>query len=438
MQSMLRALAGGVIAFYVLPGSLAPTASSQVLTLDAEPVIAISPDKKAALDAFAARTVRSGQVGNMTYGLWQRGALVQSGAYGPVQKGGDTSVSPDTIYQIYSMTKPVTALGMLILHERGYFDLDDPITAVLPEFEGIEVVADYDEDGRIFTYRPPGPPTFRQLLSHTAGFAYQSENRSLIDQKYIALGVATAPDGDALVSRMARVPLMRTPGAEWHYSFASDLQGVIIERLTGESLHEFLKREIFDRLNMQDTGFFVVKEDQHRVSSIATFSQGRLVHEPAGDLSRAAQRETYFEGGHGLVSTLADYHRFLDMLRRKGRVGGVQIVSPDSVDLMTHNAIRYQGEPAPQRGYGRGSGLGYGFGVSIVERPSIAGLSAPEGTYYWYGALGSWFWVDPKNEIVFVGMIQTRAPIGPDMLAASMEAVYGPVPGAGSSGVSPP
>lgn len=396
----------------------------------------ISASEIAALDRFANRQVRTGQVGNITYGLWQRGVLVQSGAYGPVQPGAATSVSPDTIYQIYSMTKPVTAVGMLILHERGYFDLDDPITTVLPEFEEIEVVADYDEAGRLYTYLPPNPPTFRQLLSHTAGFAYQSKDRSPVDRKYIELGVANAPDGDVLVSRVASVPLMRTPGSEWHYSIASDLQGVIIERLTGESLDAFLKREIFDRLNMKDTGFFVPDGDEARISSIATSMQGRLVHEQAESLTRKAQEETYFEGGHGLVSTLADYHRFLEMLRRNGRVGASHIISPESVALMTRNAIQYQGEPSPQRGYGRQSGLGYGFGVSIVEAPGIAGLSAPKGSYYWYGALGSWFWVDPENEIVFVGMIQTRAPVGPDMLAASMDAIYGPARGTnGASGV---
>lgn len=335
------------------------------------------------------------------------------------------------------MTKPVTAVGMLILHERGYFELDDPITTVLPEFESIEVVADYDEDGRLYTYLPPHASTFRDLLSHTAGFAYQSKTRSPVDDKYIELDVANAPSGDALVSRIASVPLMRTPGPEWHYSFASDLQGVIIERLTGESLHAFLKREIFDRLNMQDTGFFVPAGDEHRISSIATPSPHGLVHEPAEDLSRATQEETYFEGGHGLVSTLADYHRFLEMLRREGRVGASQIIRPESVVTMTHNTLRYRGQPTSQRGYGRQAGLGYGFGVSIVEQPGIAGLSAPKGTYYWYGALGSWFWVDPKNEIIFIGMIQTRSPVGPDMLAASMEAVYGPAPGTiGTNGIS--
>lgn len=393
---------------------------------DIHKVANVEPARLTALDNFARAQVRDGHIGNISYGLWQRGELLQSGSFGAVGQEASSHVDEDTIYQIYSMTKPVTTVGMLILYERGYFDLDDPITTVLPEFTGIEVLADYDEQGQLFTYRPPRAPTYRQLLSHTAGFAYQSKDRSQIDREYIRMNVANSSNGDELVSRIASVPLMREPGAEWHYSIASDLQGVIIERLTGETLHDFLKRELFDRLAMHDTGFFVSDGQMPRVSSIATPDQDALIYEPSGNLTKAAQEQIYFEGGHGLVSTLADYHRFLEVLRRGGRAGPIKILTRDSVELMTQNAIRYRGEPGLQRGYGSQSGLGYGFGVSIVENPEIARLNAPKGTYYWYGALGTWFWVDPQNEIVFVGMIQTRAPVGPDMVEASMRAVYGP------------
>lgn len=427
MLLLLRASRLSALAAIAVIGHLPQGSSAQTFSPDPGPAIEVNQSQLSALDRFARGQVRDGQVGNISYGLWQRGALLQSGSYGPVQPQGTSQASDETIYQIYSMTKPVTAVGMLILYERGYFDIDDPITTVLPEFSDIEVGADYEEDGQLFTYLPPNAPTFRQLLSHTAGFAYQSKDRSEVDRRYIALDVANAPTGDALVSRVASVPLMRTPGSEWHYSLASDLQGVVIERLTGETLQTFLKREVFDRLAMHDTGFFVPDEHQSRVSSIATLEHGKLTHERPEDLSQSIQEEKYFEGGHGLVSTVADYHRFLEMLRRGGRTGPIQILRPESVELMTANAIQYKGTAAPQRGYGSQSGLGYGFGVSVVENPEVAGLSAPKGTHYWYGALGTWFWVDPLNEIVFVGMIQTRAPVGPDMLAATMERVYGPI-----------
>jgi len=385
----------------------------------------VSDQRLADLDRFARAQIKSGQFGNIAYGLWQGGELLLSGFHGPIQPHGAESVSANTIYRIYSMTKPVTAAGLMILHERGHFELDDPITTVLPEFTDIEVVADYDENDRLFTYRPPSAPTFRQLLSHSAGFAYQSADRSPIDRKYIAMRAVEAPTGDEFVARIASVPLMRTPGSEWHYSFASDLQGVIIERLTGESLHAFLKREIFDRLAMQDTGFFVDDSNIDRISAVSRQGTGTLVYDPIDNLSEAHQSQTFYEGGHGLMSTLEDYHRFLELLRRGGRSGAVEILSPESVEALTTNAIHYQGTPAPQRGYGTQAGLGYGFGVSIIENSQVAGLSAPKGTYYWYGAMGTWFWVDPKNEIVFVGMIQTHDPIAPDMIAATMARVYG-------------
>ena len=403
---------------------LAATLLQSLPSASADPVL-VTQKRLAELDTFAQSQVQSGQFGNMAYGLWQGDTLLQSGFHGPITDVETQTVSEDTIYQIYSMTKPVTAVGMMILHERGYFDLDDPITAVLPEFENIKVAADYDENDRLFTYRPPNPPTFRQLLSHTAGLACQSADRSAVDRRYIEMHIADSPSGDELVARVSSIPLMRTPGSEWHYSIASDLQGVIIERLTGETLHDFLKREVFDPLGMQDTGFFVDNYKAARVSAVTSQGASGLVSEPATDLSQAHQSLTYFEGGHGLMSTMKDYRQFLKMLLHDGCAGDTQILQPESIAVLTTNAIRYKGQPAPQRGYGTQAGLGYGFGVSIVENPEVAGMSAPTGTYYWYGALGSWFWVDPVNGISFIGMIQTREPVAPDMIAATMAHVYG-------------
>ena len=404
---------------------LAHSATAQSNSSDATIGFDLRSDYESALAVFAQSQVANQQIASISYGLWQRGALLQHGFLGPIRANSSTEVTENTFYQIYSMTKPITTAGMMILYERGYFDLDAPISMVLPEFAGIEVVADYDADGTLYTYRPPSDPTFRQLLSHTAGFAYQNKNRSIVDRKYIELDILNAPSGDALVSRVASVPLMNEPNSEWHYSVASDLQGVIIERLTGESLQAFLEREIFDRLSMQDTSFFVPNDQSSRISMIATPVDGVLKFEPPEDLSETAQQKTYYEGGHGLVSTLADYHRFLEMLRRGGSSGPIKILSPASVSLITSNAIRYKGQPVPQRAHGRQSGLGFGYGVSIIKDPEVANLTAPKGTYYWYGALGSWFWVDPQNDIVFVGMVQTRAPIAPELLASSMNAVYG-------------
>lgn len=403
---------------------VAIAARSMAVADSSVPASAISPDRLADLEDYMISFVSGDRVGTLSYGVWQRGELIGSGFYGSTQAPGSRDVDENTFYQIYSMTKPVTAVGMMILHERGYFDLDDPITTVLPEFEGVEVVADYDDTGNLYTYLPPGPPTFRHLLSHTAGFAYQSADRGPIDRRYLELNITQAQTGDALVERIASVPLMRQPGAEWHYSFASDLQGVVIERLTGDSLHVFLKREIFDRLNMRDTGFYVPDDKTHRVSITSRTSSDGLIYEAPDDLSEHAQSRTYFEGGHGLISTLADYHRFLECLRRGGRTGAVQILTPDSVDLVTSNAIRYRGAPAPQRMQGRQAGLGYGYGVSVIIDPILAEMGAPIGTYYWYGALGSWFWVDPVNEVVVVGMVQTRSPVAPEIISGSMTKLY--------------
>ncbi len=383
-----------------------------------------SPKTLHQLDELMQSYLQSEQVAHISFAIWQHGALKKSGYFGARGSPDEASVSEATIHRIYSMTKPVTAVALLILMERGYFHLDDPISDVLPELAGLEVIADYGQTGEWYTYRSVHQATFRDLLSHTAGFAYDRLNQTPLGAKYHALEITLSPDGDTLVSRLSELPLMRAPGAEWNYSIASDLQGIIIERLTGEPLDQFLEREIFARLHMQDTGFYLPPHKLDRVSAVSERSQGGLHQNPESDLSEAAQRRTYFEGGHGLVSTIADYHRFLEMLRRGGRAGPIRILEPETVALLCTNRLLYRGAPAPRRGYGRSSGLGFGFGVGTIESPQRARLAAPAGTYYWHVTLGTWFWVDPDNDIIFIGMAQSHSPVTPDGMKASMEIVY--------------
>ena len=207
---------------------------------------------------------------------------------------------------------------------------------------------------------------------------------------------------------------------------ASDLQGAIIERITGQRLGDFLQAELFTPLGMQDTRFYVPADKSERLSGITRRDDTGLISVPGEDYRRAAEDKTYHEGGHGLYSTQSDYFRFLEFLQNDGRSAAAPLLSPETLALFRTNAIKFRQQPARQSGRGGGAGLGFGFGVATIEDPIVARLRAPKGTYFWHGALGTWFWIDPVNEIIFVGMIQSATPIEPNLLKASMLAVYGP------------
>ena len=388
------------------------------IVLDNETLVSLDTEMQSLVDTH--------QVANASYGLWQDGELIAEGYFGPVSNHNPTPVSDTTIHRIYSMTKPVTAIGMLILMERGAFSLDDPITKLLPEFKDIEVLADYDADGRTYTYRPPASPTIRQLLSHTAGFAYGNHTDSFLDRRMLEMKIMNAATSSDLIAHLSTLPYARAPGAEWKYSIASDLQGALIERITGESLDAFLSRELFEPLGMKDTGFYVDGGQLHRVSDVTHQTSKGLSYDSLKPATLEAQSETFFEGGAGLFSTQSDYGRFLHFLLNDGRVQERQILSPETLKAFRTNAVRYRGRPSPVSGSGKWAGLGFGFGVGTIENPFISDMGAPRGSYYWRGALGTWFWVDPENDIFFIAMLQSSSGLEDDMLRKSMRLVYGP------------
>ncbi len=404
--------------FVWAPASGAPAAKADKYLIGEDAVLELHRT----LEAY----VTTDQVANMGFSVWQDGVRVTEGYYGPVSPTHPETVSDTSLYRIRSMTKPVTAIGLLILMERGHFKLSDPITDFLPEFKPTETLGDYDADGTLFTYRAPYPPTMAQLLSHTAGLGYWRDSGGPVDQMLFDSGISTSVTIEDLVEQAARVPYKKMPGAEWQYSMASDLQGAIIERISGQRLGDFLQAELFTPLGMIDTSFYVPAHASERLSGITVPGRSGLTYVPGEDWRKVAEDKVYHEGGHGLYSTQSDYFRFLEFLQNDGRSAVGPLLTPETLALFRTNAIRFRQQPARQSGRGGGAGLGFGFGVATVEDPIAAGMRAPQDTYFWYGALGTWFWIDPVNEIIFIGMIQSQAPIEPNLIKASMLAVYGP------------
>ena len=333
----------------------------------------------------------------------RRGEVVHRATLGLKTLATREPLAEDTIYAIYSMTKPVTAAAMMLLHEEARWSPDDPISRHLPEFAGL-----VGPGGASLSH----PPTVGELMTHTAGFGYGigAGPHDETDAAYIAAKVWSAADLAEFSGRVASIPLAYQPGAAWRYSLAMDLQGAIIERLTGETLPDFMRRRLFAPLGMADTDFFVPPDKLPRLAT--------LYHMYGVDRLTALENSSWVRdprsippipsGGGGLYSTITDYARFARMLLNQGELDGVRVLSPASVALMMTNHLS---DAILNRGVVAGfqliaPGRGYGFNGAVFHDPALAGSPVGPGTYQWDGASGVWFWVDPVNEIVFVGMIQ--------------------------------
>ncbi|RZJ02087.1 MAG: class A beta-lactamase-related serine hydrolase [Brevundimonas sp.] len=384
-----------------------------------------------ALDAWMADMVEAGQVAGVSTLLMRHGQVVDFRTRGKARLGDAAPLDRDAIFRIYSMTKPVTGVALMILFEEGRWRLDDPITRFIPEFSDLKVHAGVDSDGAIIVEDMVRPPTMRELMSHTAGFGYGLFDVHPVERAYREQAVMQAESLDDLVRRAARIPLMFQPGTEWFYSIATDLQGAIVERLSGQAFGAFLRDRIFDALGMVDTGFQTRPDNVHRLTAIYSddgagglMAATRAFDMPLNDFTRAPKFEG---GGGGLVSTAMDYARFCQMILNRGELCGVRILAPGSVDLMARNAIpdAVLAEFNPLRLLPFNPAFGFGLDFAVVIDPAALGLVEGRGTLSWGGGGGTWFWIDPENDLIFVGLIQRLAdPVGNAFRAQARALVY--------------
>lgn len=367
------------------------------------------------MDAWMAGMVAAGQVAGATTLLMRHGQVADFRTFGKARLGDDAPLARDAIFRIYSMTKPVTGVALMILFEEGRWTLDDPITRFLPELSDLKVYAGTDADGAMTVEDAVRPPTMRELMSHTAGFGYGLFDFHPVERACRAGGVLAAQSMDDLVARVSRVPLMFQPGTEWFYSIATDLQGVIVERISGQSFGSFLQERIFGPLGMVDTGFHTRPDNAHRLAAIYRGEGAGGLKEattafdmPINDFTRAPPLEG---GGGGLVSTALDYARFCQMILNKGQLDGVRVLKVSSVELMATNMIpdAVLATANPFRLLPFSPAFGFGLDLAIVLDPQALGVSEGRGTLSWGGGGGTWFWIDPENDIVFVGLIQRLA-----------------------------
>ena len=340
--------------------------------------------------------------------LARHGKVVDYRTYGARDLASNAPMTKDLIFRDYSMTKPVTGVAMMILYEEGRWLPTDPISKYIPEFAGLKVFKGVDAGGKMILADPEHAPTMMELMTHSAGFSYGS-GHSVVDAMYQEKKLNESANLQEMISKLATIPLNYEPGKGWTYSVSMDIEGYIVEKLSGETLPDFMREHIFEPLGMKDAGFFVPQEKWSRFATNYRVSdQGQLVL--AGDTNERdyAKQPSRPSGGGGMVSTAEDYFRFAQMLGNGGELGDKRILAPASVKLMGSNhlpANLLTGE------FGIGQhvmrpGFGYGFNCAVIYDPLEAGSPVGKGTFFWDGAAGTWFWVDPENDVVFVGMIQ--------------------------------
>ncbi|HEY3799688.1 MAG TPA: serine hydrolase domain-containing protein [Caulobacteraceae bacterium] len=350
--------------------------------------------------------VDEGRLAGVVTLIARHGQVVNLDAYGKQDISLPAPVTADSIFRIASMTKPITGAAMMMLWEEGKWKLDDPVSKHIPEFEGLKVKR---KDGD--PVAQASPMTMAQLMSHSAGFGRAGEYGE------VNLRAGNLQD---MIDKLAGVPLSFQPGKDWRYGPSVDIQGYVIEKLSGQTLDVFFAERLFKSLGMVDTGFCIDASKGDRMVRIHRYDEGgKLI--PAGERNAFnTSPPKFLAGGGGLSSTIGDYWRFAQMILNEGEFEGRRYLKADTVKLMHTNVL----EPgvnvtlySPET-----RGLGFGMDFAIVQDPAAAKTSQGIESFYWGGAFGTWFWIDPLNEMIVIGMIQNTGGSTPDGAPAVREA----------------
>ena len=339
----------------------------------------------------------------------RHGKVVQHKAYGVQSLETQAPMKTDTIARIYSMTKPVAGVAMMMLYEDGKWQPSDPIAKHIPEFANLKVYAG-EKDGMPIFEAPAHPPTMGELMSHTAGFTYGLFGNTPVDMMYRANNPLEATSLQGMIDRLATLPLLYQPGTRWVYSVSVDIQGYLVQKLSGRTFPEFLRTRMFEPLGMIDTGFLVPVEKLPRVATTYSYDKAKagLVGEPLDP--NISKMPGLPSGGGGLYSTAGDYFRFAQMLLNGGEFNGTRLLKKATVDMMRTNVLSEQvlnsNSGIGQARFSPAQGFGYDF--AVVLDPDAAKRQVGKNSYWWWGIGGTWFWIDPTNDLLAIGIIQRR------------------------------
>ena len=356
--------------------------------------------------------VDSGKLPGYLVVVSRRGQPAYLHRYGLRDVEAQAPLKEDTIFRIYSMSKPITSVAAMSLYERGVFQLDNPVSAFIPELKGLEVFQAGDRD-HYRTVPAEREMTIRDLLTHTSGLTYGFMNIHPVDAMYRARGVEGSRSKGTLkgmVEKLGELPLLFSPGTRWSYSVATDVLGYLVEVLSGMTLDAYLAEHIFAPLGMTDTSFFVPPDKVPRFSANYDYHEGgiRLADSPMD--SPYCRQASFLSGGGGLVSTASDYLRFTHMLRNKGVLNDERILGRKTVEFMTINHLPNNNDLGSmgQKVFSEMpfDGIGFGLGFSVVLDPAKGNIIGSPGEYAWGGAASTAFWIDPVEDLSVIFLTQ--------------------------------
>ena len=392
----------------------AMTTSHAGPAVDVQPAaVGFDPQRLARIDTHFRRYVDDGRLPGWSLLLSRHGQVAHVARYGRRDLEADLPVELDTLFRIYSMTKPITSVAAMMLYERGAFELTDPVSRYLPAFAAPQVF-DGGSDLRPVTVPATEPVRIWHLLTHTAGLTYGFHRAHPVDAMYRAAGYdwGAPPEVDlaGAVDAWAGMPLLFQPGAEWNYSVATDVLGRLVEVVSGRTLDRFFAEEILGPLGMHDTTFRVPESQRQRLAALYVPGPGTGLAARHDVLGAGVLDPTLLSGGGGLVSTLGDYHRFTQFLRAGGRLSDVRLLGSRTLAYMATNHLPGGADLAT---FGRPlfaespfDGVGFGLGFSVGLDPVATRNLGSQGDFGWGGAASTAFWIDPVDDITAVFMTQ--------------------------------
>lgn len=385
--------------------------------------VGLSTDRLARIDTAVNKYITPDKIAGTVTLLARRGEIVQHNAYGLADRENDRTMTTDTIFRIYSMTKPITCAALMLLYEQGHFQLADPVFKYIPAFADLKVYVSGKGD-EMKTEALKTPVTIRHLLTHTAGLTYHFLEYGRVEEMFreAEFGLGKNVSLEQFVDGILQVPLAFQPGTRWRYSFAHDVVARLVEIISGQNFAQFLQENIFEPLEMEDTGFYVPEEKLERFAAMygsvnveqntttattwfgmAMMGANNLLASPHDSLESKPHRA--FRGGTGLVSTASDYWRFCQMLLNNGQFNGRRLLGRKTIELMTANHLApellpYELANIPSPGFG------YGLGVTMMTDLGLSQIIGSEGAYGWSGAANTNFWIDPQEEMIGILMAQ--------------------------------
>ena len=324
----------------------------------------------------------------------RHGKVVHLDAYGKADLATGRPTRTDDIFRMYSMTKPITSVALLMLFEEGKFQLTDPLSRYFPAVGDMKVYAGSTPQGGMLLDSPKRPITIQDVFRHSAGFSY-GFGSSPVDKMYQDANLF-ASDLTSMMEKLGKLPLLYQPGDRWVYSVAHDVQAALVEKLSGQKFDDFVRQRIFTPLEMKDSMFKVPADKTARVPALYTMGRDRKLTPDTSDLGRGYGDLVF--GGYSISTTISDYALFAQMLLNKGQLNGVRLLGPKTVELMSTNHLG----PAALAAGGVGPGTGYGLGVSVLMSPAERGNIGSVGEFGWSGAASTHVLIDPKEDLVAI------------------------------------